>query len=128
MGHQSIIEMQRHELVFMDNPRHRSLRNLIGEAITPAAVQSLRPRIAEHVAEKLRPLRARGQMDVIGDFALTLPTEIAAIWLGVPAGDRPQIVEWIFPWSLAAVWLGTQNPRRQPTGRWTSLPHTSTIS
>src|SRR5262245_62037931 len=43
MGHQSIIEMQRHELVFMDNPRHGSLRKLIGEAIKPAAVQGLRP-------------------------------------------------------------------------------------
>jgi len=49
MGHQSIIEMQRHELVFMDNPRHHSLRSLLGEAITPAVIQTLRPGIEQRL-------------------------------------------------------------------------------
>ena len=97
MGHQSIIEMQRHELVFMDNPRHHSLRRLLGEAITPAVIQTLRPGIEQVVQQRLEPLLARGRMDVIGDFSRTLPTEIAAMWLGVPAAERPQIVDWIFP-------------------------------
>lgn len=32
-------------------------------------------------------------MDVIDDFARTYPTEVAALWLGVPEEDRPRIVE-----------------------------------
>ena len=97
MGHHVILEMKRHELVFTDNPRHGQLRALISEAITPQAVQALKPKIARLTNEMLDPLLARGRMDVIGDFARTLPTQVAAAWLGVPAEDRAQIVEWIFP-------------------------------
>jgi cytochrome P450 len=97
MGHQAILEMQRHELVFTDNPRHRQLRALISEAITPQAVQALKPKIARLTEETLDLLLTRGRMHVIGDFARTLPTQVAAVWLGVPAEDRGQIVEWIFP-------------------------------
>lgn len=97
MGHQAILEMQRHELVFTDNPRHGQLRALISEAITPQAVQALKPKIARLTEETLDLLLTRGRMHVIGDFARTLPTQVAAVWLGVPAEDRGQIVEWIFP-------------------------------
>ena len=97
MGHHVILEMQRHELVFTDNPRHGQLRALISEAITPQAVQALKPKIARLTNETLDSLLARGRMDVIGDFARTLPTQVAGAWLGVPAEDRAQIVEWIFP-------------------------------
>jgi hypothetical protein len=70
---------------------------LIGEAVTPQAVQTLRPKVAQLVEEMLEPLLERGRMDVIGDFARTLPTQVAAVWLGVPTEDRAQMVEWIFP-------------------------------
>lgn len=35
--------------------------------------------------------------DVIADFAKTLPTQVASIWLGIPPTDRAQMMEWIFP-------------------------------
>jgi len=97
MGPQPILAMQRHELVFTDNPRHYDLRTVIGSAITPRSMQELRPRVEEHVEARLAPWRDRGRMDIIQDFARTYPTEVAALWLGVPEEDRIRIVEWIFP-------------------------------
>jgi cytochrome P450 len=96
-GRQLIIQMQRHELVFMDNPRHGELRQLIGDAINAQAVRDLRSEIDLLVDQKLAPLLSRGHFDAIGDFLLTLPTAVAAAWLGVPEEDREQITSWIFP-------------------------------
>lgn len=97
MGPQPILAMQRHELVFTDNPRHREMRAAISSAITPRSMQALRPRVEEHVEARLAPWRDRGAFDLIQDFARTYPTEVAALWLGVPEEDRVPIVDWIFP-------------------------------
>jgi cytochrome P450 len=97
IGRQPITEMQRHELVFMDNPRHGELRQFIGDAINAQAVRDLRTEIDLLVEQKLAPLLSRGHFDAIGDFLLTLPTAVAAAWLGVPEEDREQITSWIFP-------------------------------
>jgi pimeloyl-[acyl-carrier protein] synthase len=96
-GPQPIIEMQRHELVFIDNPRHGELRRFLHTAINARAVSDLQAQIDLLVEQKLAPLLARGKFDVIGDFLLTLPTSIASAWLGVPEQDRSLISEWIFP-------------------------------
>lgn len=97
LGDQPIVRMQRHELVFTDNPRHHELRVLIASVLTPKSMQALQPQVQEFIEHQLGPLRSRGQMDVIGDFARTYPTQVAAMWLGVPESERAQIVEWIFP-------------------------------
>src|SRR5215469_7731514 len=97
IGRQPIIEMQRHELVFMDNPHHGELRQLVGDAINTQAVRDLRTEIDMLVEQKLAPLLSRGHFDAIGDFLLTLPTEVAAAWLGVPEEDRERITFLIFP-------------------------------
>lgn len=96
-GSQPIIAMQRHELVFMDNPRHGALRRLIGEAINADEVKSLRKKIDEMVMANLTPLLARGSFDVIADFAQSLPTQVASLWLGIEPEDRAQMMAWIFP-------------------------------
>jgi pimeloyl-[acyl-carrier protein] synthase len=95
-GPQPIIEMQRHELVFIDNPRHGELRHLLHNAINAHEVSELQARIDLLVEQKLAPLRERGQFDVVGDFLLTLPTSVASAWLGVAEQDRSRISEWIF--------------------------------
>ena len=97
IGSQPILEMQRHELVFMDNPQHEQLRRLIGDAVSVETVRGLKERMNALVESKLAPLLARGAFDVIGDFVQRLPTGIAALWLGVTDEDRERITDWIFP-------------------------------
>ena len=97
IGSQPIIEMQRHELVFMDNPHHEQLRRLIGEAVNVESIRGLKAQMDALVEGKIASLQVRGEFDVIGDFVQRLPTGIAALWLGVPAADRERITDWIFP-------------------------------
>jgi len=96
-GPQPIIDMQRHELVFTDNPRHGQLRHLLGEAINARLMHDLQVEIDLLVDQAIAPLLGRASFDVIGDFALPLPTRVASAWLGVPEEDRDQIASWIFP-------------------------------
>lgn len=97
IGFQPIIEMQRHELVFMDNPHHEQLRRLISEAVNVESLRGLKARMDDLVESNFAPLVSRGTFDVIGDFIRRLPTGIAAMWLGVPEEDRERITDWIFP-------------------------------
>ncbi len=96
-GPQPIIKMQRHELVFIDNPRHGQLRHVIGEAINAQSVRELQASIDAVVEEKLAPLLSREEFDLINDFLILLPTMVASIWLGVPEADRDRIAPYIFP-------------------------------
>jgi cytochrome P450 len=80
--------------VFTDPPTHTRLRSLMNRAFTSGAVERLRPRIEEIVAELLGAVRARGEMDVIRDFAYPLPVTVIAELLGVPREDRERLKRW----------------------------------
>lgn len=81
-------------LVFIDPPRHRSLRNLITQRFTPRTVAQLEPRITTIVHELLNEVTAQGKMDVVDDLAHPLPTIVIAELLGISAEDRAQFRVW----------------------------------
>ncbi len=81
-------------LVFIDPPRHRSLRNLITQRFTPRTVAQLEPRITAIVHELLDEVIAQGEMDVVDDLAHPLPTIVIAELLGISAKDRAQFRVW----------------------------------
>jgi pimeloyl-[acyl-carrier protein] synthase len=96
-GPQPVIQMQRGEMVFMDNPRHGAIRQIIAELIGAQSVHDLQPLIDSLVEEKFAAISSRGSFDAIADYFLTLPTEVSAAWLGVPEQDRKWITSLIFP-------------------------------
>jgi cytochrome P450 len=96
-GPQPITAMQRHELVFMDNPRHEKLRRLITGAINAQSVHELQAKTDALVAQKITDLLPRGKFDVLADLVHSLPTTVAAAWLGVPDEDRERVTARIFP-------------------------------
>jgi cytochrome P450 len=71
-----------------DPPHHTRLRNLVNKAFTARTVERLRQRIQELVDRFLDAAEAKGEMDVINDFAYPLPITVIAEMLGVPADDR----------------------------------------
>jgi cytochrome P450 PksS len=77
-----------------DPPDHTRLRTLVHKAFTPRLVEGLRPRVQALCDELLDAASARGRVDLIGDYALPLPTTIIAEMLGVPAGDRRRFHRW----------------------------------
>ena len=77
-----------------DPPDHTRLRTLVNKAFTPRAIRALMPRIDEIVAEHVERLAPSGEMDLIADFASSIPVIVIAEMLGVPAEDRARFRHW----------------------------------
>ena len=77
-----------------DGAEHRRLRNLVSKAFTPLRVRALRPRIQSITDELIDAVQARGEMDLIADYAFQVPTIVISELLGVPVEDRTRFKAW----------------------------------
>jgi cytochrome P450 len=77
-----------------DPPDHTRLRKLVTKAFTARVIQDLRPRIQTLVDEMLDAAEARGEIDLITEFAFPLPFAVISEMLGVPASDGAKLREW----------------------------------
>jgi hypothetical protein len=77
-----------------DPPDHTRLRRLMNQAFTPRAIERLRPRVRSLVNELLDRVAARGEMDVIADLALPVPSTLICELMGVPVTDRDKFTDW----------------------------------
>ena len=82
------------QMLFMDAPAHTRLRALASAAFMPARVETLRRHIQQIADDLLDAVEARGEMDVIADFAALLPAIVTAEMLGVPVSDHRQLKAW----------------------------------
>jgi cytochrome P450 len=82
-------------MIFNDAPRHTRLRGLVLKAFTPRAIAALEPRIAEISLSLLKPALAKGEFDLIADFAGPLPLTVIAEVLGVSARERERYLHWV---------------------------------
>jgi cytochrome P450 len=87
-------DILQHWMVFNDPPEHTRLRGLVNRAFTPKAVNALRPRVEEVVAEQLDEIRDQGTVDLIRDFAFPIPAVVIAELMGVPASERDLFKGW----------------------------------
>lgn len=71
-----------------DDPNHARLRALVHRAFTPARVEGLQARVLAIADELLHAVQARGELELIRDFALPLPLTVISDLLGVAAADR----------------------------------------
>ncbi len=79
--------MQRWMLT-QDPPDHTRLRGLVVKAFTARRVEDIRPRIQAIVDHSIDRVMARGQMDLIDEFAFRLPVIVICDMLGIPKDDR----------------------------------------
>jgi cytochrome P450 len=77
-----------------DPPAHTRLRRLVSKAFTPRAVEGLRQRVRENVHKLLDAALERGEMDVIADLALPVPSTVICEMMGVPLEDRTRFTAW----------------------------------
>lgn len=82
------------QMLFMDAPAHTRLRGLASAAFTPAKIEVLRGHIQEIADELLDRVQARGEMDIIADFAAPMPAIVTAEMLGVPTEDHENLKKW----------------------------------
>ena len=77
-----------------DPPTHTRLRKLVSKAFTPRATEAWRPRIREVVAGLMDHALEAGEVDIIRDLALPVPSQLICEMLGVPLADRDRFTEW----------------------------------
>ena len=82
------------QMLFMDHPAHTRLRGLCSQAFTPRKVEKLRSHIQDIAERLLDAVQAAGHMDLIRDFAASLPAIVTAEMLGVPTSDHKQLKAW----------------------------------
>src|SRR5687768_5564921 len=61
--------LDRH-LLTLDPPDHTRLRLLVQNTFTPRMIGQLEPRMREHAARLISAMQAKGEADLIEDFAL----------------------------------------------------------
>jgi len=88
------LEGQRNFMLQQDPPNHGRLRRLVSHAFTPRALAAWREEIERVVDSCLERVASRGEMDVIRDFALPVPSTIICGILGVPVEDRERFTVW----------------------------------
>jgi len=93
-GVDEAVEGPREFMLQQDPPAHTRLRRLVSRAFTPRAVARLHDRVQEVTDACLARVAGRGEMDVIADLALPVPSTIICEMLGVPAGDRERFTTW----------------------------------
>ncbi len=76
-----------------DRPSHTEMRKVVHGYFTPMATEAWRPIVRAAIKDLLDEVEAKGQMDVMQDFATPLPVLVIAQMLGLPGQDRRFIRE-----------------------------------
>ncbi len=77
-----------------DGENHLRLRTLVNKAFTARIVNNVQPRVQGIADELLDRVAAKGNMDLIDDYAFPLPIVVIADLLGVPDTDRSRFRAW----------------------------------
>ena len=85
------LKAQVKNLINTDPPVHSQLRHLISDMFTPARVAPLEDAVRAMARELIMPHLARGEMDVIADFAAKLPMAIICRLLGFRQEDEDML-------------------------------------
>src|SRR5271156_5506922 len=96
-------------LVFNDPPAHTRVRRLIMGALSPRAIAPLEGDLIALVDRLLDAIAAKGNFELIGDFAAAIPIEVIGNLLDVPRDEREPLRDW----SLAI--LGALEPKTDAT-------------
>ena len=93
-GASPLYEHHTTSLVFNDPPLHTRVRRLIAGALMPRAIAAMEPGLQALVARLLDAIEARGEADLIEDFAAAIPIEVIGNLLGVPVEERGPLRGW----------------------------------
>ncbi len=83
------------QMMFMDGAMHTRLRSICAAAFTPRRVEELRTAIGSVADLLIDKVIAKGEMDMIADFASPMPAIVTARLLGVPVEDKEVLNRWV---------------------------------
>lgn len=84
----ALFEHHTTSLVFSDPPLHTRVRRIMTSALTPRAIAKMEPGLIKTVDELLDAMEGAAQVDLIEDFASTIPIQIIGNLLDVPMDER----------------------------------------
>jgi cytochrome P450 len=93
-GNSLLYEHHTTSLVFNDPPAHTRVRRLIMGALSPRAIAGMEPDLIALVNRLLETMAAKGEVDLIGDFAAAIPIEVIGNLLDVPQAEREPLRDW----------------------------------
>ncbi|MCG8347744.1 MAG: cytochrome P450 [Chloroflexales bacterium] len=82
------------QMLDQDEPNHTRLRGLVHKVFTPRQIEALAERAQQLSDTLLDAVAARGQIDLIKQYALPIPVTIIADMLGIPERDRHSFHRW----------------------------------
>lgn len=77
-----------------DAPDHTRLRSLVHQAFMPRLIAQMQTRIHRLAHELIDRVQAKGEMDLVHDFALPIPLVVISDMLGVAEADRAALHRW----------------------------------
>src|SRR5215468_1379404 len=93
-GASLLYEYHTTSLVFNDPPAHTRVRRLIMGALSPRAIASMEQDLIALVDRLLQAIAAKGDFELIDDFASAIPVEVIGNLLDVPREEREPLREW----------------------------------
>lgn len=89
-----IVDHYNRWLLYRDDAYHDRLKALFIRAMTPRAVERLRPMIQQRVDSLLDELAQQPAFDAYLDFAARIPTQVMLDLLGLPDSDEAMMRQW----------------------------------
>src|SRR6195256_2126668 len=93
-GDSLLYEHHTTSLVFNDPPAHSRVRRLIMGALSPRAISGMEPDLIALVDRLLDGLAAKGDVELIEDFASAIPIQVIGNLLDVPMDEREPLRDW----------------------------------
>jgi cytochrome P450 len=93
-GHSLLYEHHTTSLVFNDPPAHTRVRRLIMGALSPRAIAGMEPDLIALIDRLLDGLAAKGDVELIEDFASAIPVQVIGNLLDVPMEEREPLRDW----------------------------------
>jgi cytochrome P450 len=78
----------------VDDPGHRRLRNLVNKAFSRRGIEGLKNKADAIAQDFLDRMADKGSADLLTDFALPFPLTVICELLGVPVADRDKFQRW----------------------------------
>ena len=93
-GHTPLYEHHTTSLVFNDPPLHTRVRKIMMGALTPRAISAMEPGLIRLVDSLLDAMEAKGEVDLIEDFAAAIPLEVIGNLFVMPHEERGPLRDW----------------------------------
>ncbi|MEO1612189.1 MAG: cytochrome P450 [Pseudomonadota bacterium] len=81
-------------LVFNDPPLHTRVRRIMAGAMAPRAISAMEPGVIALVDELLDRMAAKGEVDLIEDYAMLIPIEVIGNLFDIPKAERGPLRDW----------------------------------